>query len=143
MKVFMLLVFVMALVALPICEPQKPQNVPTEEQIAIFKEWKEKFSKDYATEAEENEAIKKLLKNNARIEIHNKKFEEGEVTFTRGLFKYSDFSSAEKRKFLTGLAVPPSEQAEHTARSLLPEFPPGPETVNWIEKNLVGPIVDY
>jgi Cathepsin propeptide inhibitor domain (I29) len=154
MKTLISLAFVIAFVAISTCDPhrrtQRQEEVPpksddpTEEEIAIFKEWKEKFGKEYSSEEEESEAMKKVLTNYGLIKEHNRKFDDGEVGFTRALFVHSDMSSQEKRKFLTGVAVPPSEKVEHTPRSLpaLPQFPKGPNYVNWVEKGLVGSVVD-
>jgi C1A family cysteine protease len=115
---------------------------PSEADIQAFKEWELHFSKEYATEEEEEAAMAKYFENKAKIEEHNKKFEEGEVTFTRGLFKYSDLTPEEKQKYLTGLAVPPSHQ-QISQRSLPNSiFPPGPPSVDWRKSGLVGPIQD-
>lgn len=160
MKIFVPLTIVVAFIAFSSCEPIKLKPklpppttttaapttpaAPTEEQIAAFQEWKEKFGKVYATQEEEDAAMAKVLKNKGRIDAHNEKFEHGDVQFKRGLFVHSDMSNTEKRKNLMGVAVPPTETSKNSPRSLpdIPQFPPGPNYVNWAEKGLVGPVVD-
>jgi C1A family cysteine protease len=156
MKSFIPTVFLIVLVTIAVCEakwkkktPPPPTTKapgvdggPSEKEIQAFKEWEQYFSKEYATEEEEEAAMAKYLENKAKIEEHNKKFEEGEVTFTRGLFKYSDLTPEEKQKYLTGLAVPPSHQ-QISQRSLPTSiFPPGPQSVDWRKSGLVGPVQD-
>lgn len=172
MKTFITLLFVIAFVSLSVGKPERrprppppptrvrrqnppPSTVPvpavtelpadfTPEEISAFNEWKEKFGVEYATEAEEIIAMAQMLKNKKKIDDHNKKFDEGEFTFRRALFKYSDLSRAEKKNYLTGLAVPPKEKEKVCLRSLpaLPQFSQGPAYVNWVEKGLVGPVYD-
>ena len=124
----------------PTTKPPGPDG-PSEEDVQAFKEWEELYQKEYATKEEEDEAMEKYLLNKAKIDAHNIKFENGEVSYTRGTFKYSDMSIEEKRKYLSGVAVPPSEQ---NAPRSLPDtiFPVGPSSVNYITAGLVGPVLD-
>ena len=145
-------IFIIIIVATSWCEAERRPTItnppiavdPTGaslQKIIEFKEWEQMYHKEYATKDEEDKAMEKYLVNKAEIDAHNIKFENGEVNYTRGTFKYSDMSSEEKRKYLCGVEVPPSEQ--NSPRSL-PDtvFPIGPSSVNYITAGLVAPVLD-
>ena len=136
------IIIVVATISLCEAETIPPATYPPSGvNIQAFKKWEILYQKEYSTEQKENEAMEKYLVNKAKIDAHNIKFQNGEVTYTRDTFKYSDMSSEEKRKYLCGVEVPPSE--ENVPRSL-PDtvFPVGPPSVNYITAGLVGPVLD-
>lgn len=83
--------------------------------------------------------MEKMLTNKKKIDEHNKLFEQGEVSFKRSLWEHSDMSDEDKQKYLMGLTIPPETRSLPAAPSL-PQFPPGPVSVDWRAKGLVGPV---
>lgn len=138
-----ILILFMVMIAVSVCHQSRNKRPikPSEEGMKIFQEWKIKFGKIYSTQAQEHEAAIKLLDNKARIDEHNQKFSRGEVFFTQVLNKYSDMTSEELQKYLTGLAVPP-EELEISGRSSPPTYKTGPSSVDWKTAGLVGPVLD-
>lgn len=145
MKTLIIFVSLCALATLAHCNPQngrrKPLRARTVEELGKFKSWRTKFQKKYKSQAEENEAIEKMLANKEKIDAHNKLEEQGKETFRRGLWKFSDLSLEEKDKLLNGVVVPP-ETRSAPAPPELPQFPVGPSSVDWGKKGLVGPVVE-
>lgn len=106
-----------------------------------FKAWRNNFKKQYANQTDEDVAMEKMLTNKEKIDAHNKLHEEGKISFRRGLWKHSDMSSEDKKKFLLGLSVPPTVRSAPVP-SNLPVYPPGPSSVDWKAKGLVGPVME-
>jgi len=143
MKLFVTLIaFVCIASALPQDNPEESETVrrtfQTLEERNKFNQWRRQFKKNYNSLDDEDEAIAKYLTNKDNIDEHNKLFEEGQVTFKRAIWRHSDLSDEDKISTLMGLAIPP----DYETRSLpqpadLPQYPPGPEYVNWVERGLV------
>ncbi|KAG7455026.1 hypothetical protein MATL_G00252150 [Megalops atlanticus] len=68
-----------------------------------FEDWKIKFEKSYATPEEEAERKKIWLATRAMVIEHNKKHEQGLVTWTMGLNHFADLRPEEMP---CGLIVP-------------------------------------
>jgi C1A family cysteine protease len=111
------------------------------EEKKIFREWRKMHNKHYKSHAEELAALEKFMKNYNEIEEHNALFADGVVTYKRKLWEFSDFSHEEKRKFLHGVHVPSDHKHSRNSRSdAHPHFPVGPKSIDWVEKELVGPV---
>lgn len=117
----------------------------TEDEINKFREWQQKFRKIYYNSAEEEAAMEQILKRIEEIEAHNRMYELGLVTFKRALFEHSDMGEEQRKNNLMGLEVPPevridsdSDSDQENPRNL----PLAPESVNWTEAGLVGPVDD-
>lgn len=121
--------------------PNVPQR--SEEEKKIFREWRRKHKKMYKSHAEEQAAMEKFFKNMEAINAHNKLYDEGKVSFSRGLWEFSDLSREEKERYLRGLKNPngadsvrrPTRQA-----TSYPQYPTGPDSIDWNERGLVGPV---
>lgn len=149
MKSLIILILVTCFVAISLCDQQNGQRLGkrrrlrpvTPEEKNQFTKWRKSHRKRYRSQAEEEEAMEKLLTNKEKIDQHNKLFKEGRVTFTRGLWEHSDMSDEDKQKYLMGLTLPP-EPRSHPSPANIPQYPIGPASVNWREKGLVGPVED-
>jgi len=108
----------------------------------VDKEWEEfkvKYEKTYSVE-EDAHHYKTFLANKALIAEHNKKFENGEVTFTLGVNKYADLT-LEETAFLRG------QKRFAPRKSNAPVFQPKvgvtyPVTVDWRNSGYVTPVKD-
>jgi cathepsin L len=150
MKKFIIFVFLVVLAVLAASEElKKPEtkrgvwrkrNVTPEEKQK-FREWRQKFRKHYKSEAEEVEGMKKLAVNKEEIDKHNKLFKQGEKTFKRGLWEHSDLAPEDKAKYLHGV-IPEAAARSLPAMASLPQYPPGPDSLDWRTHGLVGPVED-
>lgn len=120
-----------------------PSQLPvaTPKDVKEFRAWRAKYRKKYSSPEEEKAALNNWLANKARIEVHNEKLEAGDVTFSRGLWKYSDLSPEEKAQSLGGLTPPPQVRSAPIAPAI-PQFPKGPAALDWGQKGLVGPVLE-
>lgn len=77
------------------------------------KEWesfKTKFEKSYQDQDEEQKRKATYFENIKAIEEHNKKHEQGEVTWTMGVNQFSDLTQEEfKNRHLGGCRPPPNQ----------------------------------
>lgn len=110
MKALLVLTFAVAVASLKV-------NAWTAEEKATFQEFVEKFKKVYGSEAEELEAMTRVLKNKKKIDAHNKLYDEGKVSYTLGLFQYSDLSPEQFNKQLLGTRDPKELEAKRTKRN--------------------------
>lgn len=138
MKILVFL-FACAAVALVQCVPQDRRSDRSESERIEFRNWKNRFAKKYSSLAEENEAMDKFFENKAKIDAHNELVDQGELTFRRALWEHSDKSDDDKLKDLGGL-TPPPESRSLPVPPEIPQFPPGPDSVDWGERGLVGPV---
>lgn len=108
----------------------------------IFRDWMKRHKKKYRSHEEKLKAMEKFFKNKEDIEAHNKLYEQGIVSYKRGLWEHSDMSREDKRKFLRGLKVPPEHDSNRDTRAATTSahFPPGQHAINWKDHGLVGPV---
>ncbi|XP_044264522.1 digestive cysteine proteinase 1-like [Tribolium madens] len=71
-----------------------------------FNEFKSKYGKTYADANEENFRKQLFAKNLEKIEEHNKKYEQGQVTYTMGVNQFSDLTPEEMRPYTHGVLRP-------------------------------------
>lgn len=112
-------------------------KVWTKEESEKFQAWKLKFNKSYDSESLERDAMDRVLTNLKDIEEHNRLFDLGLASFKRSLGKYSDLTEEEMKKFFSELKLPRERSAIWTD---YPDFPVGPDSVDWREFGVVGPI---
>lgn len=139
MKSLKLLVFVVGLAGLVsgIPSPDKAEN-----DQKVFKDYCEKFDKKYKTPEEEKKAMENVLKAIEEIEAHNKLYEKGEKSYFKGLTQHSDLSDEDWENYQFGYQEE-DESDMRSKRAADPnEFPEGPESIDWREKGLVGPVHD-
>lgn len=65
-----------------------------------------KFTKSYGPDEEEKRK-QIYFENKIKVEEHNKKFEQGEVTWSMGINHFSDLTEEEFKKRHTGGLCPP------------------------------------
>lgn len=99
-----------------------------------IKTWKTKFRKNYASKAEEQQAMKNLKRNMKEIEMHNIRFKAGLETYSRGLWELSDLSFEEKTQYLAGSHLNSSQVTLQGPKRLLKK---GPTQVNWVQRGRV------
>lgn len=140
MKLVFAFILLAALTALVAADQASSKR--TKEEKKIFKEWRKKHNKHYKTKSEESAAMEKWFKNKKAIEEHNDLYEQGKVSYKRGVWEHSDLSREEKEKLLRGVKVPKEHQSDRTSRHAhkYPKFPEGPDSIDWNEKGLVGPV---
>lgn len=146
MKHLIILVFLSAFIASSLCEHQDGhqnknearQRTPEEQQH--FRAWRNKFYKKYVNPADEEAALHRVLRTKDEIDEHNKRHDEGKETYRRRLWEHSDLTKEEKRKYLLGVAVPPKTRSLPAIITDIPNYPPGPKSLDWRDKGLVGPV---
>lgn len=143
MKILLAIALLIAMISQGNCQHHgnRTHRERTPEEKVKFMDWMQKHNKTYKSEAEETEAMEKVLVNKAKIDAHNECYKKGEVNFTRALWKHSDMSDEDKKIHLTGVKVPPNTRSE-PAPADIPQNPEGPSFVNWTAAGRVGPIED-
>lgn len=145
MKVLISVVILISFIALSSCDSQqgnkttKPQR--TQDEKNQFKSWRKQFGKQYKSQNESDDAMEKLLANKAQIDAHNKLYDEGKVTYKRGLWAHSDWSNEDKEKNLLGIKLP-TQTRSAPVLPRIPQYPPAPASVDWRNEGLVGPVED-
>lgn len=141
MRAFVIFCFLLiALVA--IASGEKGRSKGTKEERRLFRKWVKEHNKKYKSHAEAEAAFDKLLKNHRESEEHNKLHDQKKASFRRGLWEHSDLTHEERRKRLGG-AVTQDPSGKRTTRGVSnPEFPAAPDSINWVEKGLVGPVLN-
>jgi cathepsin L len=110
---------------------------------AVDREWtefKEKFGKEYSAE-EDARRFKTFVANKALIASHNKKFDQGEVTFKMGVNKFTDMTT-EETSYLRGYkseGVAELRKAAPTFKSTATAYP---TSVDWRSSGYVTGVKD-
>jgi C1A family cysteine protease len=104
-----------------------------------FKEWIQKYEKQYENALEYEKALTNYMKNKRSVEAHNKNFKSGIETYTRSLNKFSDKLVQDLSKIALGLKIPPILHGEEPNPD---DYPPNGESVDWRDFGLVGPVED-
>lgn len=82
----------------------------TDDQHKEWESFKTKFEKTYADQDEEQKRKVVYFENVKSIEEHNKKYDQGEVTWTMGVNQFSDLTKDEfKNRHLGGCLPPPNQ----------------------------------
>lgn len=134
---FTIFVFITAIVALSF-----GASAPSDENA--FEEFKTKFNKNYASKNEEQRAMTNFLKHKKDIDEHNKLYDQGKTSYQMNLFEHSDLSEDEMFEFLSGFDESYDDSQDRSKRAVYSyppgHFPPGPASINWTERGIVGPI---
>jgi len=109
----------------------------TEDDKQFFKDWAEQTHKTFNSFDEEKESMRNLLTTKQITDEHNAMYEMKLTTFRSGLWRLSDLTSDEKDEFLLGTTVPMSARSD----ALDIDFPSGPDSIDWVEAGLVGPVM--
>lgn len=126
-----------------ISEEDKGDAVPRSSrtvEITKFKEWQQRFRKNYRNAAEEQAAMEQILKRIEKIDAHNRLYMLGLVSFKLALWENSDMADDQKKNNLLGLEVPPELRSDSAQENSPRNLPLAPESVNWTEAGLVGPV---
>ncbi|XP_030749403.1 cathepsin L-like proteinase [Sitophilus oryzae] len=112
-----------------------------EQDGAQFQSFKVKHGKTYKNQAEETSRFAIFRDNLRIIESHNARFEQGLETYTKGVNKFADMTSAEFKAMLAlQVATKPKYDSDKTFE--LPVGASVPDSIDWREKNAVNPIKD-
>lgn len=139
MRSLELCVLIVAFAALSSSSPAPDNSVDDQK---VFKDFCEKFDKKYSSDAEEKAAMQNVLQAVKEIEEHNKLYEQGKKSYKQGLTQHSDLSDEEWEALLGYEEEDETEFRSKRAADNKNEFPEGPESVDWREKGLVGPVHD-
>ncbi|XP_014239963.1 cathepsin L1-like [Cimex lectularius] len=110
---------------------------------SLWKQFKQTHSKFYETENEEQVRKAIFLQNKAKIDAHNLRHQNGEVTFTMKMNQFGDLLSTEFRTFYNGFN---KTKSQHSAQPLY-KFTRNTnvevsKSVDWRKKGAVTPVKD-
>ena len=114
----------------------------TPEEHRHFKDWCKKHGKKYRSLEEEEIAMENLLKHKEIVDAHNKEYYEGQQSFSMGLSDHHDLTLEQLKKLRGGIKVPPEYESRRSTRANYPNYPPGPSSIDWNDRGLVGPVRD-
>lgn len=139
MKSFKLLVFLVCSATLASCGPTPDKSVDDQK---IFKDYCAKYNKQYRNEAAEKIAMENVLKAYAEIEAHNRLYEQGKKSYHKALNHHSDLSNDEWEDRALGFIDAEDDSRSKRQGDNHEEFPPGPTSIDWREKGLVGDVLN-
>lgn len=100
-------------------------------------------NKSYKNKAAEKLAFENYRQEIKYIEKHNRRYENGEVSFKRSLWSRSDMTTKDKNKFLNGLKLPTNTGQNLVLKfSKSIEYRPGPPSINWTSLGYVTEVQD-
>lgn len=109
----------------------------------LLKEWtlyKDTFKKHYRSSSEELQRLKTFLENLEEIEAHNQKFAKGEVTWTKGINQFADWTKEEIDAFFNREELPTPETNRGT--NYLSSLKEIPDKIDWRSKGAVTEVKD-
>jgi C1A family cysteine protease len=102
-----------------------------------FENFRKKYKKKYESSEKEGMGLANLALHEQLVDKHNKKFASGRSKFKLGVWEYSDMSSDEIRKSMTGLVRRPSAKSVYQT-----DFPTDvPSYLNYVEYGWVTNVV--
>lgn len=122
------------------------------EDRSYFQKWVKQYGKVYQSHAEEKEAMENVLKARDHVEAHNRLYNQGKVSYEKGMNEHSDLSSQQMRRKLLGVQYPADERNDRSKRAPskklegfgstapIPDYPEGPDSIDWRDHGLVGPV---
>jgi Papain family cysteine protease/Cathepsin propeptide inhibitor domain (I29) len=140
MKALTLILFIAGAASLGSCSRSNCDVTSQDRQF--FNDWKREYNKYYSSAEEERKAMMNVLVERDEVEEHNELYEQGRKTYEIGLNEHSDLTHEEFERYLLGLNEEDESSAESYTRFSRASysFPPGPRSVNWTAKGLVGPV---
>lgn len=116
----------------------------SDEEVEAFKDWAQQFQKVYRSESEELKAMEKFWKSKDFVDTHNELFAQGKKTYRMRLNEHSDLTLDEVKRHLTGYRETEEERLSRSKRESTgarhAHFPPGPQSIDWRKRGLVGPV---
>lgn len=109
---------------------------------AEWEEFKQLFNKTYSSEDEESSRFKKFCANKMSIEEHNKKYTNGDVSYSLGLNALSDMDHEEYVKHASCLQVHENDEATTYEPPADVDVASLPKNVDWREQGYVTPVRD-
>uniref|UniRef100_T1H868 Cathepsin L n=1 Tax=Rhodnius prolixus TaxID=13249 RepID=T1H868_RHOPR len=106
-------------------------------------EWhvfKEMHGKNYRNQFEEMFRMKIFLDNKKKIEEHNAKFEQGEVSYKMKMNHFGDMMAHEIKAMKNGLKISPN--TKRNGKTYVPSNYDLPESVDWRQRGAVTPVKD-
>ncbi|KAL7012558.1 hypothetical protein ACKWTF_014922 [Chironomus riparius] len=112
---------------------------PTLDELYQFYQWVQKYNKSYYTP--ENRLCRTIhvIRHIRQINAHNVLYEQGLVSYKRGLTDFSDYSSEENYDRLLLKEAPIIEDTLQGSTDL-PILPPARDSVDWRNEGLVSPV---
>lgn len=135
MKAFVSTLLIAVFVASTLSSP-KPER--SGEDKKAFEEWKKTHKKEYKSAVEEAAAMEIVLALKEEIDAHNKLYDEGKVSYQRGLHEHSDMADSDWEQNLLGYSE--EDEAADSRRKREAKFPPGPDAIDWTKKGLVAEV---
>jgi C1A family cysteine protease len=110
----------------------------TREEVNIFDNFKNRFSKKYDNDDIEAKSLVNVAMRERNVEKQNQKFSARKSKFKTGIWEYSDLSAEEIKKSMTGLIRKPNAKSFYKS-----DFPQEvPDYVNYTEAGLVSPVLN-
>lgn len=109
---------------------------------------KAKYRKNYKSARDEKKAMDNFFRQKEDIDEHNRKYELGEVSFKRALWKKSDLTNEERKRELEGFIEPEYEfedflvEERAITTGIESYYPPGPPSIDFNQQGFVTPIKD-
>lgn len=140
MRSLTLIAVIAGVAALGSCSPSKRDISAHDRQF--FNEWKREYNKYYSSAEEEGKAMLSVLAERDEVDEHNRLYEQGKKSYEVGLNEHSDLTQQEYELHLLGLTEEDESSSEIYSRFARASrsFPPGPPSVNWTARGLVGPV---
>lgn len=133
----MKLLVLAALVAVAFSQPLDV----TENDLQEWENFKVKFAKVYTAD-EEAERQSIFLNRLKGYKEHNARYEKGEVTYTVGVNKFSDWTREERLAYTKRGLKRPANQVSSGKVFAMPDNVEIPKTVDWRTKGAVTPVKD-
>ncbi|CAH1406884.1 unnamed protein product [Nezara viridula] len=116
-------------------------GAPKKNELEEWTKFKVTYDKKYSPE-EEGRRLEIFLENKKKIEDHNRRYEEGHVSFSMSVNKFSDLNESEFKNLKAGFINPniPSRRPVLRNNQLFLRNGDIPESFDWREKNAVTPI---
>jgi C1A family cysteine protease len=137
-----LCVLVVVFAALAFCSPKWDKSADDQK---VFQQFCDEFHKTYKSEAEQKIAMENVLKAVDEIEKHNKLYDQGKKKYQKGLTEHSDLTDEQWENLMFGYIEEEEDERQYRSKRASDnhnEFPPGPDSIDWREKGLVGPVHD-
>ncbi|XP_063906827.1 procathepsin L-like isoform X1 [Zophobas morio] len=131
----MKIVLILSVVALTTAIPQST----IKDQWANFKA---KHNKEYLSDSDDLKRFVIFTQNLAKIEAHNTKYKNGEVSYYNAINKFGDLTADEFLAFVNRTKAPETQVPGKFRRRYVPSKQPVDDEVDWRTKNVISDIKD-
>jgi cathepsin L len=106
-----------------------------------WEDFKTQYGKSYESASEEAKRMDIWMKNKANVEQHNKKFNQGKVSYRKAVNSFADLTAVEvEKRFMTLRTSRPI--GDYEKRVFIKPTTPVPDTFDWREKGAVTGVKD-